>query len=412
MHIESTLKKAGLLIEQSRYELAEKELRSALIREPQQTAALRMLASCLLNMNRREEALETSSGLLGLQPDEPDNLYIHAVILLGLDRDKEAERYVRDAIRLYPYEASYFEVLSRVYLVRKEWEHALQYANEGLQIDPDHIGCLNARTISLTKLNRKQEASQTIENVLEQDPENAYSHANIGWSKLEQGDHTGAQVHFAEALRLEPGLDYARSGMMEALKAKNIIYKLFLRFFFWMGTLKGKAQWGVVIASYLGFKFLRKAAEANPALIPVAVLVGVFFYLTWIIDPLFNLFLRLDKYGRYILNEKETEGANWVGVLLGITLLALGVWYFASIDDLLLLAIFTGTMVIPIAHLYRVDTPKQKRIIKPYTLILAGIGIAGLICLAFGWAPAYLLGMTYLLGIVAFGWVANALVIK
>jgi tetratricopeptide (TPR) repeat protein len=407
-----SLQKASLLIGQSRYDLAEKELRSILVQEPHHVIANRLLATCLLNQHRDIEALEVTSHLVGTHPDDPDNLYMHAISLLHTDKDREAERFIRDAISLYPQDADYFELLSRIYLSRKEWEQALQFANEGLQIDPDHIGCLNTRTMSFTKLNRKEEARQTIDSVLQQDPENAHSHANVGWSKLEQGDYTGAQVHFAEALRLQPSLDYARAGMLEALKAKNLLYRLFLNFFFWLAKFKGKAQWGIIIAFYIGNRLLRTAATTYPVLIPVAILVSLFFYLTWIIEPLFNLFLRLDKYGKYVLNEREIAGANWVGLLLGTALVALGIGYFGGIFDFFALAFFAATMVIPTAHLYSIRTEKEKRIIKPYTIALTGVGLLGLVCMAFNIEAMNMLGTVYLFGIVAFGWVANGLAIR
>jgi tetratricopeptide (TPR) repeat protein len=412
MQATPTLQKAALLIEQSRYDMAEKELRTFLTHEPGYTPAMRLLAVCLLSQGRLTDALETSGNLVGLEPDEPQNLYLHAAVLLRLDRDGEAEEYVREAIRLYPYDADYFELLARVYLGRKKWAEALQFANEGLALDPAHVNCLNVRTTALTKLNRKAEAAQTIEDVLEQDPENPYSHANVGWTKLEHGDHKGAQVHFAEALRLDPTLEHARYGMLEALKAGNFIYRGFLAFYFWLGRFQGKTQWGIIIGIYVVSRIVRAAAKSQPALMPVAVLLSVLIYSTWIIEPLFNLFMRLHPKGRYILTDRERDGANWVGALLGVGLTAAAVYLLAQLDDFLMLAVIAGTMVLPVSQLFAVEQPKAKRTIRTYTLVLAAVGLGALAGAAFNVAGLDMLFGLYLLGIFAFGWVVNAMVIK
>ena len=54
---------------------------------------------------------------------------------------------------------------------------------------------------------------------LGRNPENAHTNANQGWSLLHGGQPGKALEHFREALRLDPDLEFARAGMVEALKA-------------------------------------------------------------------------------------------------------------------------------------------------------------------------------------------------
>jgi hypothetical protein len=54
-------------------------------------------------------------------------------------------------------------------------------------------------------LGRKGEAGSTIDGTLSREPENSFSHANKGWTLLEQGRRKEALAHFRESLRLEPG---------------------------------------------------------------------------------------------------------------------------------------------------------------------------------------------------------------
>src|SRR5690606_2150752 len=113
---------------------------------------------------------------------------------------------------------------------------------------------------ALIKLDRSEESFETIEGALREDPNNAFTHANYGWGLLEKGNHTKAMEHFKEALSHSPNLDYAQAGMLEAIKATNPIYRLFLKYAFWMGNMAAKFQWGFIIAFYILFRVIRSTA--------------------------------------------------------------------------------------------------------------------------------------------------------
>ena len=60
---------------------------------------------------------------------------------------------------------------------------------------------------------------------------------------LHQAQPKAALEHFREALRLDPNLQYAQAGIVEALKARNPIYRWMLGYFLWMGRLSDRAKW-------------------------------------------------------------------------------------------------------------------------------------------------------------------------
>src|SRR5581483_7555851 len=121
---------------------------------------------------------------------------------------------------------------------------------------------------ALVKLGRKTEAASTIDGALQRDPENARSHANQGWTYLHRGEPKLAMVHFREALRIDPTLDWARAGMVEALKAHNVIYRWVLRYFLFMSRLNKQARWGILIGGYIGYRVALNVAQTNPTLAP------------------------------------------------------------------------------------------------------------------------------------------------
>ena len=108
--------------------------------------------------------------------------------------------------------------------------------------------------MALVQLGRKDEADHTLGSALANDPENALTHANQGWAFLHRGDHERALEHFREALRIDPELDWARIGIVEALKARYLIYRFMLRFFLWMSRKGTAARWVIL----LGFVFGRR----------------------------------------------------------------------------------------------------------------------------------------------------------
>ena len=66
-----------------------------------------------------------------------------------------------------------------------------------------------------------------------------------------------ALEHFKESLSKDPNFEFAQVGLLEAIKATNPIYRLFLKYAFAMSKLTAKYQWAVIIGFYLLFKLLR-----------------------------------------------------------------------------------------------------------------------------------------------------------
>jgi hypothetical protein len=142
-----------------------------------------------------------------------------------------------------------------------------------------------------------------------------------------------AQEHFREALRLDPDLEYAREGMLEALKARNPVYRAMLAYFLWLGRQSARFQWAFIIGIFVGSRIARSLSASQPDLkwlwVPVLVLFYAFVYLSWTAQPMFNLMLRFNRFGRHVLSADQRTGANWFGVTFGLALAAI-VWWLAT----------------------------------------------------------------------------------
>ena len=375
-------KRAELLFHQSRFDLAEEQLRLALADDPDYAAAHGLLALCLLQKQNAEDATTEALRAVELAPEMPFSFYVLALVFLRRNRLEDAENAAKRAIELNPYDADLHQILGGVYMALRRWPAALERADEGLRLDAEHIGCSNLRAMALVKLGRKNEAEKVVEGVLSRDPEDAFSHANQGWTALHQNDPRKALVHFREALRLDPTLEFAQAGMVEALKARHLVYRLMLRWFLWMSTLGRKWQWAMVLALFFGTRMIGDAAVRNPDLGPIlwpvwGLLIG-FCLMSWLADPLFNLMLRLNRFGRHILNREQIWAANATGICL---LAALSFLAYGLIEDhsvFLMMALATGVYLIVVTGLFRV--PKGPRRLG---MGLAAIFLAGTATQAF-----------------------------
>ncbi len=112
-------------------------------------------------------------------------------------------------------------------------------------------------------------------------------------------------------------MEWAQVGIVEALKARFLIYRVMLGFFLWMGRQSSVAQWAVILGFVFGQKLLAGLKEAVPALAPfitpILILGFAFLLMTWIASPLFNLTLRFNRFGRLALSREQKTQSNWIG---------------------------------------------------------------------------------------------------
>jgi tetratricopeptide (TPR) repeat protein len=407
MFSDTLFERGRVLYAQSRYQQALSEFQQVLAQDPGHLDALLYQALSLLELGRHADALEAANSMIRQQPDNGYALHLKAKILIQLDRDAEAETLVHEALSHEPEEAMFWGTLALLAFDRRAFDAALGFADCGLALDPTNSVCLNVRTLSLTKLGRPDEAARSIEETLAEDPDDAFSHASAGWAYLEAGRHQQARYHFGEALRLSPDNDWAKAGMLQALKAKNGVYRLFLTYYFWMANHQKNGQWAFLIGFYVLFRLLRGLAAQYPIFYVVVVPLFLFAISTWIMEPLFNLLLSFDPQGRYALSQRQRRGSIWVmaclGGAIGFGLLAL-VW-----PGSLLLAIFSFLMMLPVSGLFGMEQPRNIRIMTIYTAVMGAAGalsLAGMFLDIDALMPAI---WVFFLGTLASGWVINYL---
>jgi tetratricopeptide (TPR) repeat protein len=290
--------------------------RQAVASDPEDASAHALLALGLAHLDQGKDAVTAAQRAVALAPEMAFAHYALGSALLEHGDAKAAERAAREALRLDPGPDEH-ALLAHAFSRQQRWAEALDAADRGLAIDPEDQSCANFRALALTNLGRIDDANDVVHGSLAFNPDNAYSHANRGWLLLRQSKVEDAVESFRTALRLDPTMDWARQGIIEAMKARHPFYRLILRYSFWSNTLTVRTRWLIFMGLYFASRVARQVLRENPSLWPILgpALVGyiVFVFGSWIADPLSNLFLRLNPVGRLALSRFETRTSTVIG---------------------------------------------------------------------------------------------------
>ena len=316
-------------LELGRYKDAEQRFKDALASEPDSDALLALLAHAVHSQDGRDaEALEIIDRAIAVEPNDGGHHTMRAFILNSLDRHQDALTSARMAQSLEPYSEQALAAQSQAHVLMKDWPDAERTARAALAIDPEYSMAANLLAESLRNQGRDVENRAQIAGMLERDPENAYTHHSAGWAALQRGDHRAAETHFREALRLSPGQEGARQGLLASFRARSPFYSGYLRYCLWMGRLKEKSQWMVILGFYLGFRLLR--ALAGRVSTTLALAIGALYLLlvlwAFVANAVGNFILLFDRFARYALTRNETVEACVAGgsVVAGLLFLCAG----------------------------------------------------------------------------------------
>jgi len=390
-----------LLIAQGKFDQAEKELRRSLTEDPDSGRVHSLLALCLAAQDRLAEAYREAERGVGLDPAGSFGHYATGLVNFHGNRHPEATAAVRRAIEIDPDDPDFRALLARIHLADGDWTQALEAAEEGLKLYAEHEECTNLRAMALTKLGRTEEASQDIETALQQNPEDALAHANRGWLMLHQGKGREGIVHFREALRIDPTDEFARAGLVEALKSRHRIYGFFLARFLWLTRFSSRGQFWIIIGAYFLYNILRRVAKSNPKLapfiLPIIAVYVAFFLFSWFGKPFFNLILRLDKEGRQALSPAQTAQSNVFLVLFAGGIASVIAYFFAGKSDVALTFAFgCFGLLFPAMSLMECESGRPRRIMGFVTGGMALLAVSMIVFVAAGWPGAVTLLLAFL----------------
>jgi Flp pilus assembly protein TadD len=362
----SALDRGLLLYDQERYQEALADLALAISEAPDDSYPHALMALCHTQLGNKKAALQEAQRAIELEPDSSYAHYVHAIVLDDLNQHKKAEAAILQALRLDPYNSSYHAAHASIAASQSKWRLCLEAAESGLALDPDHTGCQNLRAHALSILGDRSGAREAAQQAVSDDPDSPHGHASLGWVQLRQGKHREATDHFKEALRLDPDQEYAREGLLEALRARFLPYRLLLSFYTWLARHSEGMRWAIVIGIFVLARIVRSIARSNPELMPflapVLVIYSFFVFMTWIGQPLVNTTLLMHPLGRLALRRDERAEAwtmsafivaGLLFVLISLTT-ALKLWTAAVGAGLTLLLLGLATRIESAPKLRRV----------------------------------------------------------
>lgn len=298
-----------------------------------------------------------------------------------------------------------------MYSRQLRWRDTLNVAEAGLALEPEHQSCANFRALALTNLGLTAAANAAVHEALASDPDNAYSHANRGWLLLRESRVEEAVDSFRAALRLDPAMDWARLGILEAMKARNRIYRLMLRYSIWSSSLSTRAVLVMIFSFVFVSRLAREAQHQNPSLWPllgpIMAACGLLLFGPWFSEPLSNLFLRINPVGRLALSRFETTASNVVGVCLSLAAVSGLVFIATRSTPWLVLAGVCTLMLIPIGGAVRAHGTRAWPSLALSAVVL---GAGGVIAVIGSLVDAYSGGELLTVLIVAtilWSWLAN-----
>ncbi|AIE87764.1 tetratricopeptide repeat protein [Fimbriimonas ginsengisoli] len=318
-------------ISQQRYQEALKELATAIAQRPQDAELHALRSHCLIQVDHRE-AIKAAELAVSLEPDLAFAHYMLAAARDSAGKPKQAEPAARQALALRPEWPDGYAMLAGVLARQAKWPDALAQAEEGLRVDPNHEGCQRQRAQALSFMGKDAEAKEAVLKALVDNPGSPRVHAEMGWVSLRAGNYREAEAHFQEALRIDPTNERARLGLLDALRARFILYRALLGFAALLRALPAKYQGSV---GFILFLIIRGAGEIlasnhglAPVLVPILVILGTMFLMRWIGRPVANLSLLFHPLGRLALGrEQRIETWTMAGFLAAGVLLGVGGWF-------------------------------------------------------------------------------------
>ncbi len=376
------LDRAQLLLEQNRGKDAEAYARLAIQEDADSPHAYLYLSAALMQQDKDREALAPAQHALSLDPDNP---YLHAHlarVFYHTEDWKKAEAAAQQSLQMYPENADMYGLLAYLVARKADWKQSLRFAETGLGYDSDHVLCTNARANALLKLKRVDQAQDSLDYALKRNPENPYTHYQKGRTLLEAGKYEEAAKHFCEALRLAPNFQEAKEGLVEALKARHLIYSLFLKYVFFMTRLNPKVQMSIIFGGFFAQRILSSSLASSGqigAANAVRIIYGGLVYFTWTASSLFNLLLFVHPMGRFALSERQKKVAAGVGACVFMIAVNLFLYVSSGIEGSLFSALAFAATSLPISTAESITNPKK---LKLLLAIIAGQSLCAIAAFA------------------------------
>ena len=134
-----TLELIDLLIDNKNYDDAKKLINEFSEKYQNCPAIYNSTARIYYRLKEYKSALKAIDEYLKLDINNPESYYFKGLILNDLEKFEEAKKSIYNAIKIKPTVAKYYSQMARSYTGLKEYENALLYSKEAIEIDQNEI---------------------------------------------------------------------------------------------------------------------------------------------------------------------------------------------------------------------------------------------------------------------------------
>ena len=326
MDVEKHLNRARILMEQSRYELAEHSLKEVLALFPNHSEALGRLSYTYNRIGRVEDALSCAAAALNRDPIDRMAHYAICEIAAVNDKKEVFSKKILSAMQSAPQDAHFYYLFAFFLMKAREWQAALDKAKAGLKLAPTNQNLLHLHAEALYYLEDMEAAEKSLNFALKLNPWNPKSLESKGWLAMETEDWEAAKQFFISALQRNPNSITAKAGLVSIYKIDIPFYKYIVK---WEAWNKRNPNF---LVRLIGISFI--------PLIPVYILMETYkdtIYETYILivayiflSPILimgfmgifksmsNATLLRKEEAKHLLTKKEKENAQGCFWVLGI----------------------------------------------------------------------------------------------
>ncbi len=374
--------RAEQLLQLGRTDEAVRSLRVHLGNYPDDAFAKYLLAYGLLLSNNAKEARLATEELIREDPDKPYLLRLLVEIDIAEDQYQEAEQKAKFLLDMHPDTVESFVLLGRIKFLQRYYDAALSLIDRALALDASNLEALNLRVRITESMGEHAKARESIDELLQLNPEDPTTLANLGLQMVNDGKVQEALDVFAQALSIQPTNALVRYGMKEALKSKFVVYRLFYHYNQMMAKLDSRRAWIVIIGTYIAARIVGQIARNTSGFLSsimsaLVILVAVFFFLSWVINPLMNLYLSTNKYGRLLLDADEKKMGQVTGACLTIAFLCFSLFWIAGTSSFLFSAFLFLSLMIPAGTFLNPDSESKRFKLKVLFVIILISGLLG-----------------------------------
>ncbi|HTF88187.1 MAG TPA: tetratricopeptide repeat protein [Planctomycetota bacterium] len=193
--------------------------------DPKSVQALIELAWIRLDLDEHAPARQAAEAARELAPNNPYVLYVLAAIAGSTGKLISAREFLEQALDKEPNQDAFHSYHAAICLLLNLPKGAEASSKAALELDPEDAYGLEVRVRVLRASLREDQALEVARAGLALHPEHPLLLVHFGELSLAKNDATAAGNAFRSALRIDPALQSAKLGLIDALRARSVVYR-------------------------------------------------------------------------------------------------------------------------------------------------------------------------------------------